>query len=319
MTDANTLLQVAVAELFERYPETIPVFLVHRMACPGCAMSVFETVGQAIAIYRLDSQQFMTELIKTMNDSTAGQPRHRQEGNRMSKVTQLFREHHRELANQLSKHVNSFVQGQPTADGQAFAAFLRDELLPHAAGEEAQLYPLMDEIVRAHGKPTATMSMDHEYIQDYTVRIEAAAIALAGAAPDTQNALHAQVAQLGLQLNAIFEMHLAKEERVYLPLFEQYVSEADQQYMLDAMHEGGASTVQKLDVRKLAPAQRHVTIFQTFDALGPGEVFELVNDHDPKPLYYQFAAEHAGEFTWDYAERGPQVWRVKIGKEFAKN
>jgi hypothetical protein len=30
-----------------------------------------------------------------------------------------------------------------------------------------------------------------------------------------------------------------------------------------------------------------------------GSAFVLVNDHDPKPLYYQLAAENAGEFSWD--------------------
>jgi uncharacterized protein (DUF2249 family) len=40
----------------------------------------------------------------------------------------------------------------------------------------------------------------------------------------------------------------------------------------------------------------------------------LVNDHDPKPLRYQFEAEHAGEFTWDAVESGPEVWRVRIGR-----
>jgi uncharacterized protein (DUF2249 family) len=43
----------------------------------------------------------------------------------------------------------------------------------------------------------------------------------------------------------------------------------------------------------------------------------LVNDHDPKPLYYQFKVEHAREFTWDYLEQGPEVWRVRIGKTSA--
>ncbi|GAA4899434.1 DUF2249 domain-containing protein [Tessaracoccus lubricantis] len=69
-----------------------------------------------------------------------------------------------------------------------------------------------------------------------------------------------------------------------------------------------------LDVRSLAPAQRHSTIFDTWFALAPGEAFVLVNDHDPKPLSYQFAAEHPGEYTWDYEENGPEVWRVRIGK-----
>lgn len=71
----------------------------------------------------------------------------------------------------------------------------------------------------------------------------------------------------------------------------------------------------QLDVRALAPAQRHARIFETFAGLAAGDAFELVNDHDPKPLYYQFAAEHAGEFSWDYLEQGPEVWRVRIGRQ----
>ncbi|HLS44151.1 MAG TPA: DUF2249 domain-containing protein, partial [Ornithinicoccus sp.] len=51
--------------------------------------------------------------------------------------------------------------------------------------------------------------------------------------------------------------------------------------------------------------------------LEPGAAFVLVNDHDPKPLYYQLQAENAGEFTWDYLEDGPEVWRVRIGRTAA--
>lgn len=69
-----------------------------------------------------------------------------------------------------------------------------------------------------------------------------------------------------------------------------------------------------LDVRSIAPLYRHQRIFETFESLKPGETFALVNDHDPKPLYYQFEAERTGTFTWNYVEQGPQVWRVMIGK-----
>ena len=69
-----------------------------------------------------------------------------------------------------------------------------------------------------------------------------------------------------------------------------------------------------LDVRTIPPVYRHQLIFETFEALKPGESFALVNDHDPKPLYYQFQAERAGEFTWNYNEQGPTVWSVVIGK-----
>ncbi|HUX85766.1 MAG TPA: DUF2249 domain-containing protein [Chloroflexota bacterium] len=69
-----------------------------------------------------------------------------------------------------------------------------------------------------------------------------------------------------------------------------------------------------MDVREVPPPQRHVLIFQTFEALTPGGTFLLINDHDPKPLYYQFKFERDGQFTWDYEEEGPRVWQVRIGK-----
>lgn len=69
-----------------------------------------------------------------------------------------------------------------------------------------------------------------------------------------------------------------------------------------------------VDVRQTPPAQRHPMIFGTFESLAPGDSFELVNDHDPKPLFYQFQAERSGQFEWEYLEQGPQTWRVKISK-----
>ena len=69
-----------------------------------------------------------------------------------------------------------------------------------------------------------------------------------------------------------------------------------------------------IDVRATPPAQRHPLIFSTFEALIPGETFILVNDHDPKPLYYQFTFEREGQFTWESLEAGPTDWRVRIGR-----
>ncbi|HEV2258207.1 MAG TPA: DUF2249 domain-containing protein [Streptosporangiaceae bacterium] len=77
---------------------------------------------------------------------------------------------------------------------------------------------------------------------------------------------------------------------------------------------GPGSADPDLDVRDLAPARRHETIFAAYRALLPGTGFVLVNDHDPKPLRYQFQAEHPGRFTWDYLEAGPDWWRVRIGR-----
>ena len=79
------------------------------------------------------------------------------------------------------------------------------------------------------------------------------------------------------------------------------------------------ATTNQLDVRNEVPARRHQLIFETYFALEPGDDFELVNDHDPKPLYYQFAAEHPGEFSWQPVETGPETWRVLIGRTWASS
>ncbi len=69
-----------------------------------------------------------------------------------------------------------------------------------------------------------------------------------------------------------------------------------------------------LDVRPLPPREKHQTIQRTFDQLEPGTAMLLINDHDPRPLYYEFQAERPGQFDWSYIESGPEVWRVRIGK-----
>lgn len=72
---------------------------------------------------------------------------------------------------------------------------------------------------------------------------------------------------------------------------------------------------QTIDVREIPPRERHPLLFRTFDELAPGTSFLLVNDHDPKPLYYQFMAERPGQLGWEYLQEGPEVWRVRLTKQ----
>jgi uncharacterized protein (DUF2249 family) len=75
-----------------------------------------------------------------------------------------------------------------------------------------------------------------------------------------------------------------------------------------------AAAPQQVDLRSLVPMKRHQLIFQLVDELAPGGSFVFVNDHDPKPLYYQLEAEHPRQYSWTYLEQGPEVWRVEIGR-----
>jgi uncharacterized protein (DUF2249 family) len=237
----------------------------------------------------------------------------------MTSVIQAIKCHHSELLNTLISRVAAVSENSPVgAQASDLVTFLKHELLPHALGEEEHMYPAVDTLVKTYGKATATMSVDHEFIENYICQIDQTVQALASAGGAERLELEITLRRLAVQLEAILRLHLEKEERIYLPLFERYLPEAQQQRILDGMHDAYEPTQQEalatIDVRKIPPPQRHPAIFQTFWALKPGQAFELINDHDPKPLYYQFKAEQNSTFTWDYLEQGPQIWRVRIGK-----
>jgi len=71
-------------------------------------------------------------------------------------------------------------------------------------------------------------------------------------------------------------------------------------------------SIAQVDVRSVPPRERHALIFSIFRRLAATESMELVNDHDPLPLYDQFQLEAPNGFAWDYLERGPSRWRVSI-------
>ena len=73
-----------------------------------------------------------------------------------------------------------------------------------------------------------------------------------------------------------------------------------------------------LNVTLIEPRLRHPTIFNRFDALKPGESLILLNDHDPKPLYYQLQNTMGDIFTWEYLQQGPELFKIKIKKNKAE-
>jgi uncharacterized protein (DUF2249 family)/quercetin dioxygenase-like cupin family protein len=70
----------------------------------------------------------------------------------------------------------------------------------------------------------------------------------------------------------------------------------------------------ELDVRRLRKPDKHPTIFATYSALATGESFVLVNNHDPKHLRDEFDADHPDSYGWEYLDRGPEAWRIRITK-----
>lgn len=68
----------------------------------------------------------------------------------------------------------------------------------------------------------------------------------------------------------------------------------------------------QFDLRVIPCRQKHALIFARWAELPVGGHFVLINDHDPVPLYYQFAAQFPGAFTWEYLVAGPSEFHVKI-------
>ncbi len=56
---------LSVCDVMERWPQTIPTFFRHRMACVGCPIAHLATLADVAAIYGLDLARFLLELQQT--------------------------------------------------------------------------------------------------------------------------------------------------------------------------------------------------------------------------------------------------------------
>ena len=245
--------------------------------------------------------------------------------------------HHRFMVNEMRAHVSSLTDGSGRGSlgdksSSELVSYLTNEVLPHAIAEEHSIYQAAADLPSLSAT-VSSMIQEHEMLASLTAKL----------ATKDDSAVQ-EIASLATEIYSLFVTHVAKENDIVLPaLLAHHQVELSQllqqmrEQLLVAEHHGSRSgsipeedhggpseisdtahgdtdeaTGSDLDVRPLAPAKRHEMIFATFAALEPGNSFVLVNDHDPKPLRYQFEAEHSNEFTWDYLEAGPKIWRVAI-------
>ena len=63
MKHSQLTATLTVAEVMDRWPQTVPIFLRHQMACIiGCSIRPFETVPEVAEIYGLELEHFMRGL-----------------------------------------------------------------------------------------------------------------------------------------------------------------------------------------------------------------------------------------------------------------
>ncbi len=187
-----------------------------------------------------------------------------------------------------------------------------DLILPRLLAEpEVDLVLVSTEM---HGLFEAAQSSTSSVVeQDADIEAELLSLLLDSTTELGRLGLKDQASRLTASAWALLESRRSDlADRATVALHRLVDSRTTQPVTLSTTHHHDADF--ELDVRPLAPAQRHMAIFNHYRDLQPGSGFMLINDHDPKPLKYQFEAEYDGEFTWDYLEGGPKVWRVRIGR-----
>ncbi len=132
-----------------------------------------------------------------------------------------------------------------------------------------------------------------------------------------------RVVELGEYLSRELDGHIFKEDNILYQIALQVLNEEEWEKVKrecdkigyccfspeDVAQEGN---ITELDLRPMPPFERHKNIFETWENLAPGKAMRIINDHDPKPLYYQFEAEEKGKFEWQYEKEGPEDWIVKV-------
>ncbi|MFE1441708.1 DUF2249 domain-containing protein [Streptomyces sp. NPDC058739] len=253
--------------------------------------------------------------------------------------------HHARLAGELAGRVTLLLTAVDRDPGAAerihagLVEFCDRSLLPHAAAEEAALYPV------AHARPEARLLIE-SLIGEH--RCLTALVDALRTAPDPAGA-----AADARALQVLFEEHVAKENGLVLPLLAMtpevslaaLLSDMHRRFAHDtngvspekdrdtregqAMEEerteetGGCGGVcgcggaeepaePELDVRDVPHALRHATVFGALDAVPAGTAMVLVAPHDPLPLLAQIEQRSPGVFGVEYLERGPEAWRLRL-------
>ncbi|MGH2512380.1 MAG: DUF2249 domain-containing protein [Candidatus Limnocylindrales bacterium] len=222
--------------------------------------------------------------------------------------------HHAQLQATLHDRVGALVAAarvgaDTTPPRVALLAFLDGELMPHARAEEGTLYrvPVDSPVAML----VAAMIAEHVVIGRRVAELATTSGAVDAAAQASA-------------IEALFEVHLEKENERLLPFLvaDPATRLAER---LEGMHEllgepdemaepAKLAEPPTIDVREIAHADRHPRIFATFESLELGTSLILVADHDPVHLRQQFAARWTGQFSWEYLEQGPDVWRIEIGR-----
>ena len=62
MENVNITSNMTIAEVQDRWPQTIPAFREYAVACVGCDLAAFCTIAEAAQEYQIEVERLLTEL-----------------------------------------------------------------------------------------------------------------------------------------------------------------------------------------------------------------------------------------------------------------
>ncbi|MFQ6108475.1 MAG: DUF438 domain-containing protein [Candidatus Aminicenantales bacterium] len=188
----------------------------------------------------------------------------------------------------------------------------------HHQREEDVLFPMLES--RNIEEPPKIMRMDHEEFRKRKKELYQLAHNPKGV-PFKE--FKERVIALGEYLTQELDGHIFKEDNILYQIALQILNEEEWNEVKRECDKLGyccftpedvkeKKIIVELDLRSMHPLERHDKIFQSWEELKPGETLRIINDHDPKPLHYQFEAEQNGKYEWEYEQHGPKDWIVRI-------
>ncbi len=219
------------------------------------------------------------------------------------------------------KAVDSFAALGPDVEKLKDIAHHLVEAESHHQREEEALFPELEK--HDIGEPPKVMKLDHLEFRKRKQEL----YQLAHNFQDHDFLrFKAKVLELGEYLTRELEGHIFKEDNIVYQIALQVLSPEEWETVKKQCDKIGyccftpedqkkeEGTMVELDLRSIMPFERHELIFKKWDELKAGETLKIINDHDPKPLRYQFEAEYKDQFTWEYDQSGPKDWIVRIKK-----
>ena len=223
------------------------------------------------------------------------------------RVQSAIEAHHAEMAKRLSILANSMAKGaSPESHSQLakdFSSYLRSDILPHAQAEETSVYLRAQKV--GLSEVVETMLFEHRYLRAKIDEFETVSMS--------------EQAALSLVISEVFSIHAQKENLFILPQVLSSVTDGEAAEVLsEIQHEFAESkrapAASTIDLRPLPPKARHDVVFSKIQSLEIGSSITVVNDHNPKPLFYQIDALWPEGYSCSIAKVDDRTFTMEITK-----